>query len=247
MPESKPPTIFVGMPVGSTTEVATQQCVHELMAGCGFNLIMGMKAYCLVHAARNALVEMFLKEKDASHLLFIDSDTTFQPSALRTLYDDDVDIVSGLSVKRSMPCEPTGGLKMEGSEVLAGFLTGFEKFDGPVEMEAVGMAFTLIKREVFETMEKPWFYSKYLPGLKDLMSEDWSFCMNAKKAGFKVFMDTSVILGHIGKYIYTVKEFLSMRHKTKWTVAGKRYYPKFDDKYDRAWLDKEVEALRRYE
>jgi hypothetical protein len=39
------------------------------------------------------------------------------------------------------------------------------------------------------------------------LSEDWHFCHLAKKLGFKVYVDSTIKLGHIGSYIYTWGDF----------------------------------------
>jgi hypothetical protein len=70
---------------------------------------------------------------------------------------------------------------------------------GPVDF--TGCHCLLIKREVLEAMEPPWFSGQ--PG-----QEDRYFCFKAKEAGFPVYVDFSTIAGHatgerlIGVYDY---------------------------------------------
>ena len=45
-----------------------------------------------------------------------------------------------------------------------------------------------------------------LPGVQH--GEDYGFCQKAKAAGYKIWLDSSVLLGHIGSYIYTVRDFM---------------------------------------
>ena len=64
--------------------------------------------------------------------------------------------------------------------------------DQLVECDAVGFGAALIKIDVIKRMQRPYFMSTTSAG------EDVYFCKRAKEIGAKVFMDTSVKLGHIG-------------------------------------------------
>lgn len=76
-----------------------------------------------------------------------------------------------------------------------------------IEVEAVGMGFCLIKREVFEKLEPPYFewqldetqgYRR--PTEKGYLSigEDLTFCKKVRDAGMKIAVDTSILCQHIG-------------------------------------------------
>ena len=39
-----------------------------------------------------------------------------------------------------------------------------------------------------------------------LLGEDWAFCERARQAGFTVYLDPSVTVGHVGSYIYTIRD-----------------------------------------
>ena len=62
--------------------------------------------------------------------------------------------------------------------------------EGIVELDAAGSAGMLIRRDVLETMEQPWF-------LNGPRSEDIVFCERAVAAGFRVHADVACRLGHI--------------------------------------------------
>lgn len=50
------------------------------------------------------------------------------------------------------------------------------------------------------------FSSCAIPGVQH--GEDYGFCYKAKAAGYKVWLDCSVMLGHIGSYIYTPRDYM---------------------------------------
>ena len=77
-----------------------------------------------------------------------------------------------------------------GHEVVRSWTTG-----DIVEVDVIGMGFTLIHREVFEAIEPPYFY--YEHGRKEGgVSEDFYFCEKAREAGFKIAVHTGVLCKH---------------------------------------------------
>lgn len=66
-----------------------------------------------------------------------------------------------------------------------------------------GFGFMLIKKEVFDSLDYPWFKPEMITIKKpdgsevvDFASEDASFCLNAAKKGYYTWVDTEVIVGH---------------------------------------------------
>jgi GT2 family glycosyltransferase len=76
-----------------------------------------------------------------------------------------------------------------------GFMSYFSILDyekGLVKCDGVGFGMVLIKMEVFKKLKMPYFeYS-------DQYGEDLHFCNDATTAGFEIFCDTNLVLGHIG-------------------------------------------------
>lgn len=63
-----------------------------------------------------------------------------------------------------------------------------------VECDAVGFGGVLIKTSILRSMKPPYFFSTTGSG------EDIYFCMKARQeAGARIFMDTRIKLGHLGK------------------------------------------------
>jgi GT2 family glycosyltransferase len=67
-----------------------------------------------------------------------------------------------------------------------------------IEVSYTGMGFMLVRKEVFESMEYPWFspLEKRMGDMVDFTMEDVAFCLKAKERGFGIFVDTSVRMGH---------------------------------------------------
>jgi hypothetical protein len=61
------------------------------------------------------------------------------------------------------------------------------------------MGAALIKKEVLEKMEHPWFRHMIidLGDVAEEIGEDFSFCVGAKQAGYKIYCDASNRAAHI--------------------------------------------------
>ena len=67
-----------------------------------------------------------------------------------------------------------------------------KEYDDIEEKDGCGMHFTMIRRDVLEALEPPYFVT----GSETGAGEDYYFCQQAQKAGFKIHWDKSVYTGH---------------------------------------------------
>jgi hypothetical protein len=87
--------------------------------------------------------------------------------------------------------------------------------DTAVEVDATGMAFTLITRRAIEAMVPGWptFEERQSmpppPVFKwtGELGEDFLFCREAKAAGLRIFVDTSVKVGHVAEITVDERAF----------------------------------------
>lgn len=151
--------------------------------------------------ARNQLCQLVLDE-GYSHLWFMDDDHAFPPDILTKLLAHDVPLVTPVCLTRVYPFNPVQYVAGEnGSKTLPLPLSQVAT-DGLIEIEAGGCAGMLIKREVIEATQEPWVtdatFTPDMPWFEySDRSEDIIFCEKAKSAGFKIYTDLSVRLGHI--------------------------------------------------
>jgi len=161
--------------------------------------------HSLVYDAREMAIKQ-MKSGDFSHIFFMDSDMTPPPDIITKLIAHDKDIVSGIAFKRFAPYEPCFFKSITEDKAE-------HYFDYPenelLEVEGVGMACCLIKREVFDKLEEPYFFPK------EGIGEDLAFCVRAKEAGFKMYVDTSIVVGHVTNAIITDQHFKTHREKVK--------------------------------
>jgi hypothetical protein len=140
----------------------------------------------------------FYSQVKYDHIMWIDSDIYFSGKDFLQLMSRKVDIVSGLYKKNSAVYAMTKVEAVQGGDLMC--MTPEEATGTDlIEAAGVGMGFCLIKRGVFEKMPRPWFLTSVLEinGHPKLVSEDVYFCLKAREAGFKVWIDPTVKVGHI--------------------------------------------------
>ncbi|KKM85188.1 hypothetical protein LCGC14_1291590 [marine sediment metagenome] len=173
----------------------------------------------LVERARSTCATLFLTT-DADVLMSIDSDiVNFTPEHVQTVCEgaEEHGVVSGLYVTRGTPVSNPrpSVVPMNGVEINL-------REPELVEMRWLPQGFIAVHRRVFEEMKKTlpvlhelkggmWpFYQTFEFDDPDegriLLGEDWAFCERARQAGFKSYLDPSVTVGHVGSYIYSIKD-----------------------------------------
>lgn len=166
-------------------------------------------------AARNRIASRAL-ELGADRLMMVDGDVTVPRDALSNLLAHDVDCVSGFYLRRNEDNEPgdrTCAYKLlddKGREhfnytvesaytrgELAGMRSGGRHL---VEAHGFGMGCVLVKTSVFDRVRRPWFkWVNYDNG--NVLTEDFYFCEELRKAGVKRYVDTRVACGHLFRRI----------------------------------------------
>lgn len=138
-------------------------------------------------------------ELDYDYIMWIDSDTMFTGDDFGRLVNRNVDIVAG--VVKMDPQNYSGMPKRtpQNFETTRYFIEEDLKTKDLVEAYWASMAFMLVKKGVFEAIKPPWFLCtmREFAGNPDVMvSEDIYFNLLAQEAGFKVWVDPTVKVGH---------------------------------------------------
>lgn len=152
----------------------------------------------------------FNGELDYDYMIWLDSDMVFTPDQVFKLISHGKDIVSGYYKMQSgkFPMieefpedySKTGWPFMEESVLMK------RKSDrsGLFKVMFNGFGFFCIKQGVFESMEFPWFrhdwYSFENRGCKFQLSEDISWCFNARAKGYDIWVDPDLRIGHYKEY-----------------------------------------------
>lgn len=197
-------------------------CRDEVMSGFCFDLarLVGYEAKrgqneiqllqmpgTLIFTQREKLAQEAL-EWGADQVLWIDSDQRFPADTLEILQARQVPICGVNATTRREPILPTAlNLKIE-REMLNGKpgepKQVWHKVEsrgkkGVEQVTAVGFAVTLVNREVFEKIPRPWFDVIWTDH-GNVIGEDVTFCVRCMENDIPVFVDheLSMHIGHIG-------------------------------------------------
>jgi hypothetical protein len=143
----------------------------------------------------------FYGKIDYDYILWVDSDMTFKINDFEQLLSRNVDIVSA-ACKKSPKEYACAKMPKDFKQVDVLQCITDDDLNGQTELiEAIsfGFAFVLIKRGVFEKVPRPWFCTQmYKIGDKSLfVGEDVYFCLKARDAGFKLWIDPLTNVQHI--------------------------------------------------
>lgn len=173
-----------------------------------------------------------MEEAGMDYLFMIDDDMICPDDLFLKLYRHDVDIVAPLAFTRNYPHNPVLYSCVEGWDPVAQkeyfishHIMNYPK-DSLVECDALGFGAVLIKAEAIKKVAKPRFMSTCGTG------EDIYFCFQAKKHGARVFMDTSVKLGHLSHPANITEDFVMRVRKENNMEIEKKHgeYKKYEHK-----------------
>jgi hypothetical protein len=144
---------------------------------------------------RHELAKRALKLRNATHILWVDSDMGFPPDSLHRLLAHDLDIVGANYPRRVRPywssASDLDGKVLDPSSV------------GLQEVGVIGFGLVLTKRCVFEAEYEMPLFAHHDEG--GYCTEDVAFCRKVRKTGFKVWVDHDLSrdVRHVGSLALT--------------------------------------------
>jgi hypothetical protein len=168
-------------------------------------------------------------EADCDYLYMIDDDMICPDDMFQRLYAHNVDIVAPLAFSRNPPHKPVIYESIEIDDPVRKMKKPVNRWanyyrDCLNECDAVGFGAVLIKTDVLRAIPEPRFMSSEGTG------EDLLFCYKAKKAGFRVFMDTACKIGHLSNPSIITESYVDQFraiHKEPSADGGKNSYKKY--------------------
>jgi len=144
--------------------------------------------------ARETLIKT-AKEEKADYLLFLDDDMVFPKDTLERLLKHDTALVSALAFGRKDPFSPCAlnmCYRADNDLVAEEYLhiNNWPK-DTLLQVDATGLACTLIKKEVLESL------GEYSCTSKEGAGEDVEFMRQCRFKGFTPYVDTGLSIGHL--------------------------------------------------
>jgi len=171
----------------------------------------------LISRSRNEAIKEFLSE-NYEYLMFMDADIVWLADAqysnnpIDRLASLNLDIVGGIYVVKGGNYHPSiRTLENQEKYIKEKKWNNEWKYDikdGVFEVQYMSSGFMMISREcAAKVCEKAWHPFAPMAGANaEYLSEDWAFCHRAKEIGHKVYADSTIKLGHVGRYIYTVND-----------------------------------------
>lgn len=200
--------IFIAIPCLDMLDTEfVQSLVNMTRVG---NSSINFATSSLVYDSRDRLAREAI-DKESDYVLWLDSDMTFSADLLVDFMHDiekeDVDSVCGLFFARRPNFDPCVWTKLRmgiGDEAINERLVDIP--DEMFEIDACGMAAVLMKTEMINAvMKKNGTAFQPLAGY----GEDVSFCVRARKLGFRLWCDPKIEVGHMARTRVTKETYLS--------------------------------------
>jgi hypothetical protein len=211
--------IFLGLPIYRECPVDFMVNVHKALGQKVIHKVAFKMGDSLVSRARNNLTHDFLKS-DCDYMLQIDSDIVFTNDQIKRLASHDLPIVGGLYAIKEDNLRWCSNALVEAKVMKNGLLRARE----------TGTGFLIVHRDVFHSiredhpervfkcdMDKEMKFDYWAVGVRDgrYLSEDWWFCKDARDAGYEIFVDTKVRVGHLGITRYPLKHHFIKKENSR--------------------------------
>jgi len=196
--------------------------------GMQFGIISPCGSSNITSGRNSCIQQVYMHEEEKKtkydYLMWIDADIIFTFENIVKLLSHKKDVTCGIYFAKAVPHFPVAGFydikKVE---------NGFPKITKEqvtsqklIEIDWAGCGFLLMKREIIDKLEYPWFDMRVIDlpkeeirtgGFKikkEILSEDISFCTKIKELGYKIYADTSVLLKHTGVSNFSINHYLAV-------------------------------------
>lgn len=166
---------------------------------------LSMQMGSLIYTSRNNLAQMAI-QMDVDYVFWLDSDMVFEPDTLarmmKTLEENDYDILTGLYFRRVPPYTPVLFDKLDIRRNICSWSEFHEIPEEPFEVGGCGFGCVLMKTDVFYDVQSK-HGNMFAPIANN--GEDIAFCWRARDCGFKIYCDPRIICGHVSHSIVDEK------------------------------------------
>lgn len=190
--------VLVGIPNTGSIRIETMTSLINMLLNSPVEYSLYTPISCYVHMNREEIVKVAIKT-GADYILFVDTDMKFPDDALNKMLSLDVEIVGAHYHLKKYP--PTS--------VVIQLDPPLDKLpETPIKVRALGTGLMLVKVDVFKKMRQPWFF--FQPEIVDdsftviqkAVGEDVWFCDRARELGYDVWLEPSIVAGHIGEAVF---------------------------------------------
>jgi glycosyltransferase involved in cell wall biosynthesis len=207
----------------------TKSLLKIAMANDGRDTRITIGGEAGIHRSRNIQASTWYRETADDVLVFVDDDIVFTPEQVDQITKhvrDGRDIVVG-----AYPVRDGGHLALRGRDEHASVTFGPDLPLQEIRHGATG--FMAIHRRVLDAMiptlplchaNQEWAYWPFFDfkiiedetaGGFNYLSEDWLLCERALNLGFKVWLDPTIFLGHLGLIEFNVRNMTAIHEALK--------------------------------
>lgn len=231
----KKPVICVGIPSFAGLDYDVAQDYMNLFFHLGrrcpeYDFQLAIKGKSEQFRARNAIVKAAL-QYSADYILMLDDDHIFDigddpkeaydlPIKLVKHLEDNpkIGVVGALYYQRGGDCHP---VFMQEKDGLPYFVDMGEVAGGMQKVDITGGGCMMIRASMFDKIEEPWFAPEHEFGT------DIQLAHQVKKAGYEVWIDTSLEIGHLQRERAVIssknrKEFITTPSRQELTFVDEK-------------------------
>jgi glycosyltransferase involved in cell wall biosynthesis len=200
--EVKPLKLSILVPTRDTVHSQFAYCLtqlYNLTREAGIDTYLFFDSNTILLNQRNNLIKK-AKEVKSDYVLWLDSDMMFPPTTALRLLEHNKDIVACNYMRRSKPLKTVAYTNLNDWDSWL----PMEIHDELIKVEGVGMGCMLMKLDMFDKLEKPYFEFRYKEDTEDYFGEDFILLGKLRELGYDVFIDTylSMMVKHVGNYAF---------------------------------------------
>lgn len=179
-----------------------------------------------IHMARQVVADAAL-DQGYDVLIQLDDDALFPPDLIHRLLGHDKEVVCALAYQRHSPYatvayelapdafDKDGNVTLTKEGLMSRVLDNIES-TGLRKIDITGFHCSAIRTSVFKKLRDAGI-KKFYGGFDNQLGEDFAMCINLRKAGVPVHLDTDFVSGHIGDVKHIDRQF-----KTEFKVGRAR-------------------------
>ncbi len=200
--DSKQIKLSILVPTRDTVHSQFSYCLAQLYkttSELGIETFLFYDSSTILLNQRERLLEQ-AKKVNSDYVLWIDSDMMFPSTTAVRLLEHNKDIVACNYTKRTKPLKTVAYTNLNDWNSWL----PMEPQDELVKVEGVGMGCMLMKLDIFEKIQKPYFEFRYKEDTQDYFGEDFILLGKLREQGYDVYIDTvlSMDIKHLGIYAF---------------------------------------------
>lgn len=200
--DSKQVKLSILVPTRDTVHSQFSYCLAQLYkttSELGIETFLFYDSSTILLNQRERLLEQ-AKKVNSDYILWIDSDMMFPSTTAVRLLEHNKDIVACNYTKRTKPLKTVAYTNLNDWNSWV----PMEPQDELVKVEGVGMGCMLMKLDIFEKIQKPYFEFRYKEDTQDYFGEDFILLGKLREQGYYVYIDTvlSMDIRHLGLYAF---------------------------------------------